>query len=121
MKKCRFYADFPRSVSQFHNTGPIAFSVPCLFFIENFLKVKLLPPLPGAAAFVLRRLVMGIKAPVLDQTFLPRKGLKRKYRRNCGAIPRNWSGKPGPAAGGDAPKFKSKIAAPLPGSAHLKF
>jgi hypothetical protein len=31
----------------------------------------------------------------LDEIFLPRKGLERKYRRNCGAIPRNWSGKPG--------------------------
>jgi hypothetical protein len=38
---------------------------------------------------------MGSNAPVLNQTVLPRKRLKRKYRRNCGAIPRNWSGKPG--------------------------
>jgi hypothetical protein len=43
--------------------------------------------LSGALVWVRRRF--------LDDNFLPRKGLKRKYRRNCGAIPRNWSGKPG--------------------------
>jgi hypothetical protein len=42
--------------------------------------------------------VMPGNVPVLDESLLPRKGLKRKYRSKKGAgafFVRNWSGKPG--------------------------